>query len=44
MSSPETHPKGSILYTNDGGGTWESQMLPVTDVDLWKVSFVGAHR
>lgn len=44
MSSPVTLPKGSILHTNDGGGTWVSQMMPVTDVDLWKVSFVGAHR
>lgn len=44
MGSPMELPKGSILYTNDGGETWESHRLPVNDVDLWKVSFVGARR
>jgi photosystem II stability/assembly factor-like uncharacterized protein len=44
MSSPVELPKGSILYTNDGGETWGSQRLPVNDVDLWKLSFVGACR
>ena len=36
--------KGIILVTNDGGETWENQPLPVDDVSLWKVSFVGARR
>ncbi len=36
--------RGIILVTNDGGQTWENQALPVDDVRLWKVSFVGAHR
>jgi photosystem II stability/assembly factor-like uncharacterized protein len=36
-------PDGSILHTSDGE-TWTSQVLPVTDVRLWKVSFVGARR
>ena len=36
--------RGIILVTNDGGETWENQPLPVDDVTLWKVSFVGAHR
>ncbi len=37
-------PRGSILHTDDGGLSWVSQRLPVDDVDLWKVSFVGARR
>jgi photosystem II stability/assembly factor-like uncharacterized protein len=37
-------PKGSILHTSDGGETWGSQRLPVNDVDIWKLSFVGARR
>ena len=36
--------RGIILVTNDGGQTWENQPLPVDDVSLWKVSFVGAYR
>ncbi len=36
--------RGIILVTNDGGQTWENQPLPVDDVYLWKVSFVGARR
>jgi photosystem II stability/assembly factor-like uncharacterized protein len=36
-------PDGSILRTSDGE-TWTSQPLPVNNVGLWKVSFVGAHR
>jgi len=36
-------PWGIILHTKDGE-TWTSQKLPVDDVELWKVSFVGAHR
>lgn len=44
MSSSVELPKGSILYTNDGGKTWVPQRLPVNDADLWKVSFVGARR
>lgn len=36
-------PTGIILHTKDGE-TWTSQKLPVDDVELWKVSFVGAHR
>jgi photosystem II stability/assembly factor-like uncharacterized protein len=44
MSSPVELPKGSILHTSDGGKTWVSQILPVNDVDIWKVSFVGARR
>jgi photosystem II stability/assembly factor-like uncharacterized protein len=44
MSAPVELPKGSILYTNDGGETWTPQRLPVNDVDIWKVSFVGTRR
>ena len=36
-------PEGVILHTEDGT-TWTSQTLPVSDVLLWKISFVGAHR
>lgn len=36
-------PDGSILHTTDGE-TWTSQPIPVSDVRLWKVSFVGARR
>ncbi len=36
-------PDGVILHTTDGSH-WKSQPLPVKDVALWKVSFVGAHR
>ncbi len=36
--------RGLIIITNDGGKTWENQALPVDDVRLWKVSFVGMHR
>lgn len=44
MSVPTNLPKGSILHTGDGGETWVSQTLPVHDVDIWKISFVGARR
>lgn len=37
-------PEGVILHTSDGGSNWTTQPLPVQDVALWKVSFVGAHR
>jgi hypothetical protein len=37
-------PEGVILYTADGGANWTNQTMPVNDVALWKVSFVGAHR
>ena len=30
--------------TPKDGANWTSQKLPVDDVELWKVSFVGAHR
>ncbi len=36
--------RGLIIVTNDGGKTWENQPLPVDDVSLWKVSFVGLQR
>jgi len=36
-------PEGVILHTEDGA-QWTSQTLPVSDVSLWKVSFVGAYR
>ncbi len=41
-----TLPQGVILATNDGGLTWPQQTLPndALDVQLWKVSFVGARR
>ena len=38
-----SRPDGSILHTSDGE-TWTSQPLPVNNVGLWKVSFVGARR
>lgn len=44
MSSPSELPRGSILHTSDGGNTWVYQTLPVNDVDIWKLSFVGARR
>ena len=37
-------PEGVILHTADGGTNWTNQPIPVNDVALWKVSFVGAHR
>ena len=37
-------PAGIILHTTDGGKNWTRQTMWVTDVGLWKVSFVGAHR
>ena len=37
-------PDGAIVATGDGGAHWVSQPMPVKDVALWKVSFVGAHR
>ena len=39
----QDRPDGVILHTTDGSH-WKSQPLPVKDVALWKVSFVGAHR
>jgi hypothetical protein len=36
-------PDGVILHTTDGDH-WKTQPMPVKDVALWKVSFVGAHR
>ena len=39
-------PKGVIYFTNDGGLNWQLQTMPANalDVNLWKVSFVGARR
>lgn len=39
-------PHGAIYFTHDGGLTWQLQILPdnAQDVNLWKVSFVGARR
>jgi photosystem II stability/assembly factor-like uncharacterized protein len=39
-------PKGVIYFTNDGGLNWQLQAMPANalDVNLWKVSFVGARR
>jgi photosystem II stability/assembly factor-like uncharacterized protein len=39
-------PQGAIYFTRDGGVTWHQQTLPADalDVELWKVSFVGARR
>ena len=39
-------PQGVILATSDGGLTWPQQTLPggALDVQLWKISFVGARR
>ena len=37
-------PEGVILHTADGGTNWTNQPIPVNDVAVWKVSFVGAHR
>jgi hypothetical protein len=35
--------EGVIVHTTDGTH-WKTQPMPVKDVALWKVSFVGAHR
>ncbi len=45
FADPEL-PHGAIYFTHDGGVTWQLQILPdnARDVDLWKVSFVGARR
>ena len=45
-SVPSDLPAGAIFYTEDGGVSWQQQTLPVDahDVELWKVSFVGARR
>ncbi|WP_415408257.1 hypothetical protein ACLHDG_06815 [Sulfurovum sp. CS9] len=43
-SNDPTLQRGIISATNDGGQTWENQPLPVDDVYIWKVSFVGARR
>ena len=39
-------PKGVIYFTSDGGLNWQLQAMPANalDVNLWKVSFVGARR
>lgn len=39
-------PLGAIFVTHDGGVSWQAQTLPdnALDVNLWKVSFVGARR
>lgn len=37
-------PRGIILGTVDGGAHWTSQSLSETDFEIWKISFVGAHR
>jgi photosystem II stability/assembly factor-like uncharacterized protein len=39
-------PKGVIYFTSDGGLNWQLQTMPANalDVNLWKVSFVGARR
>jgi photosystem II stability/assembly factor-like uncharacterized protein len=39
-------PQGAIYFTHDGGVTWQLQVMPnnAQDVNLWKVSFVGARR
>ncbi len=37
-------PEGVILHTKNGGAKWVNQALPVSDISLWKVSFVDAHR
>jgi photosystem II stability/assembly factor-like uncharacterized protein len=39
-------PLGAIFVTHDGGVSWQAQNLPdnALDVNLWKVSFVGARR
>ena len=42
-ASPDL-PAGVILDTTDGGKNWTRQRMWVSDVSLWKVSFVGAHR
>jgi photosystem II stability/assembly factor-like uncharacterized protein len=36
--------KGPVLHTTVGGKSWTSQKLPVSNVTLWKISFVGARR
>jgi len=35
-----------IAFTSDGGLNWQLQTMPANalDVNLWKVSFVGARR
>ncbi len=38
-----TLPDGVIVHTQDGTN-WTLQKLPEDDIELWKVSFVGAHR
>jgi photosystem II stability/assembly factor-like uncharacterized protein len=39
-------PQGAIFVTSDAGVTWHQQALPsdALEVQLWKVSFVGARR
>jgi len=36
-------PLGVIVHTTDGGETWTQQSAP-TDIEYWKISFVGARR
>ena len=46
LIDPAPLPQGVVLATQDGGLTWLQQPLPsdALDVQLWKVSFVGARR
>ena len=43
VGAPTSLPGGSILHTSNGKD-WTSQTLPVNDVRIWKLSFVGAKR
>jgi photosystem II stability/assembly factor-like uncharacterized protein len=36
-------PLGIILHTTNGGESWVQQSAP-TDIEYWKISFVGARR
>jgi photosystem II stability/assembly factor-like uncharacterized protein len=42
--APAALPKGAIYYTADAGRNWQSQTVPNSDVELWKISFVDACR
>ncbi|HOO32907.1 MAG TPA: YCF48-related protein [Thermotogota bacterium] len=44
VTAPATMASGIIRHTENGGITWETQDMPVDDAQLWKISFVGAHR
>lgn len=37
-------PDGRIIHTADGGGTWEQQNVPVSGVNFYRLSFVGAYK